>query len=287
MKNNIIILFLLILVFSFSCTDDFNEMNTDPAGVLENNNPALHLSELQFRAYTYGDLQTSTNLHHDQYAQYFSNTHSGLNSTPIYIANDGWLSNRWLRFYSIYYKLHKEILKTEEFNDINSNAANFSRIYFSSITANMTDTYGSMPFLTASNGDENQKFDSQEVIYNEILTTLKSAEENLIESDEQFNVGVYDIIYGGDVPSWKRFANSLRLRYAMRIVNVDPVKAKSEAEAAMAKDLIINNSQNALLGVDPLRSGWGAYGNQRRMIATWGRGGHIVMSKSLEKFYQS
>ena len=288
MKNNIVILFLVMLVFSFSsCTDDFEEMNTDPTGVVSNSNPALHMSELFFRGITYGDLQTSTNLHHDLYAQYLSNVVAGFNTTPYYIANDGWLSNRWLRYYTIYYKLHKKILDTEELSDVNSNAANFSRIYFSYITANMSDTYGSMPYLTASSGEVNQSFDSQEVIFDDIFATLKSAEEGLVDSDEKFDVGEYDIVYNGDVASWKRFANSLRLRYAMRISNVDPAKAKTEAEAAMAKSLILDNSQNALLSSDPARAGWGSYGNQRWMIENWGRGGHFVMSKSLEKFFQN
>ena len=43
-----------------------------------------------------------------------------------------------------------------------------------------------------------------------------------------------DFVYGGDVAKWKKFANSLRLRLAMRLTKVDINKAKSEAEAAIA-----------------------------------------------------
>ncbi|MBI9064373.1 MAG: SusD/RagB family nutrient-binding outer membrane lipoprotein [Marinilabiliaceae bacterium] len=292
MKNNIIILFLVMFVFSFSsCTDDFEEMNTNPSAIVVNTNPALYMSELFFRGYTYGDLQTSTNLHHDLYSQYLSNVQSGFNTTPFYIANDSWLSNRWLRYYTIYYKLHLKILETEELSDVNSNAANYSRIYFAWMSANMTDTYGDMPFLTASIGENNQKFDKQETIFSEIFNLLTEAEANLVVRDDKFNPGDYDIIYGdeGDeAPNyWKRFANSLRLRYAMKMVNASPAKARTEAEAAMAKALILDNSQNALLSTDYERAGWGSYGNQRWMIENWGRGAHFVMSKSMEKYFQT
>ena len=46
--------------------------------------------------------------------------------------------------------------------------------------------------------------------------------------------GTYDLVYGGDVDRWLKFANSLLLRIAIRISKVDPSTAKTVAEAAVA-----------------------------------------------------
>ena len=46
--------------------------------------------------------------------------------------------------------------------------------------------------------------------------------------------GDYDLIYKGDLDKWKKFANTLRLRLAVRISKVEPARAKTEGEKAAA-----------------------------------------------------
>ena len=50
----------------------------------------------------------------------------------------------------------------------------------------------------------------------------------------------------GDVNKWLRFANTLRLRMALRISNIDPARAKTEAEAALNNKygLMTSNADN-------------------------------------------
>lgn len=58
-----------------------------------------------------------------------------------------------------------------------------------------------------------------------------------------------DVIYNGDINKWKKFANSLRLRYAMRISDANPQKAQEEFEKALAADggIIASGADDALI----------------------------------------
>jgi len=66
------------------------------------------------------------------------------------------------------------------------------------------------------------------------------------EDNTQYNVDKQDICYFGDVNKWLRFANTLRLRMALRISNIDPARAKTEAEAALNNKygLMTSNADN-------------------------------------------
>src|SRR5690606_3733057 len=57
----------------------------------------------------------------------------------------------------------------------------------------------------------------------------------------------HDQIYGGSTDKWLLFANSLRLRLAMRIKYVEPALAKSEAEKAVADGVMMSNEDNAMM----------------------------------------
>lgn len=60
----------------------------------------------------------------------------------------------------------------------------------------------------------------------------------------------YDKIYGGDFEKWVKFANSLKLRLALRIVYVDKTMAQQKAEEAIRDGVFIDNEDNAMLKVD-------------------------------------
>ncbi len=87
--------------------------------------------------------------------------------------------------------------------------------------------------------------------------------------------GSYDIIYAGDVNKWIKFANTLRLRLAMRISKVDPARAKTEAEAAIAGGLLTDVADNALMTKNQV-------GNDYNGLATISGWGEFRMSASME-----
>jgi hypothetical protein len=115
----------------------------------------------------------------------------------------------------------------------------------------MTDVWGDIPFteaLQASSEDPAflPAYDPQAVVYDSILTSLASSAAAL-EGVASTGYGTADVIYGGDAAKWRKFANSLRARYGMRLSKVDPARAQAEVEAALAAGVMESNADNALL----------------------------------------
>ena len=83
----------------------------------------------------------------------------------------------------------------------------------------ITDRWGDIPYSDALKGDPNVTFDTQEVIYKDLI-------KELTEAVAQFTTGGAavkgDIIYGGDIAKWKKFANSCRMLMALRLSKVYP-----------------------------------------------------------------
>lgn len=111
----------------------------------------------------------------------------------------------------------------------------------------MTDLWGDIPYSEANLSDPTKppKYDAQKDIYAGILADLKTA--NTLSVAGGATYGTADLIYGGNPLEWKKFANSLRLRYALRLSKVDPGTAQTEAAAAIADGVFTSNSDNALL----------------------------------------
>ena len=103
-----------------------------------------------------------------------------------------------------------------------------------------TDLYGDIPYSEAGRGVEegNQifrpKYDVQSSIYTSALADLKSAADALIldpgattpAGESYFNYGSNETLFNNDMLRWKKFANALRLRYALRMSNVDESAAR-------------------------------------------------------------
>ena len=85
----------------------------------------------------------------------------------------------------------------------------------------LTDFYGDMPYSEAFKGQNNlaPKYDKGEDIYKASYAELENAKA-LIDSGAGDEVGAVDIVFGGDMAKWKAFANTLQLRYLLRMSNV-------------------------------------------------------------------
>lgn len=110
----------------------------------------------------------------------------------------------------------------------------------------LVTTYGNIPYTEAL--DINKpfpKYDDAATIYNDLLSRLDAAINNLNTGAGSF--GGADLIYGGNVGQWKKFANSFKLKMGMTIADVDNAKAKSAAESAVASGVFTSNADNAEL----------------------------------------
>jgi len=112
----------------------------------------------------------------------------------------------------------------------------------------LTDAYGDIPYSQAGKIDSflTPKYDTQEDVYKGLLTDLKTAQDAL---DSTGSAIQGDIIYGGKIARWKKFANSLRLRIALRIADRDPDLSKATLQAIQTEGgaYISDNSEIAEL----------------------------------------
>lgn len=112
----------------------------------------------------------------------------------------------------------------------------------------VTDTYGPIPYSKINSGGELQVgYDSQEVVYDKMFEELNSSITLLTDYRTVSIPPTTDYVYGGNVEKWIKFANSLKLRLAMRIVYANETKAKEMAEGAIGHEVgvMVANSDNA------------------------------------------
>lgn len=112
----------------------------------------------------------------------------------------------------------------------------------------LTDLYGNIPYSQALKLEETltPKYDSQKDVYLGLLNDLKKATDLINVSGAPIGG---DLVYNGNLTKWKKFANSLRLRIALRIADKEPDAAKAVV-AELAKDktaLIASNDEIAQL----------------------------------------
>jgi hypothetical protein len=111
----------------------------------------------------------------------------------------------------------------------------------------MTDAMGDLPYTDAFKGDSLQQpaYDTQQAIYDSLFASLTKASGEIDLSSSALGFSSGDLIYDGDMAEWRKLANSLRLRLAIHLSEVDPTTGKAEAAAAVAAGVFTSNDDNA------------------------------------------
>ncbi|MEN2436084.1 SusD/RagB family nutrient-binding outer membrane lipoprotein [Weeksellaceae bacterium A-14] len=106
------------------------------------------------------------------------------------------------------------------------------------IWENVVDTYGDVPYSEAfdPDGHLSPKYDDAHSIYTDLIGRLDDAIGKISTSSKGYSSE--DLIYYGDMSKWKKFANSVKLRLAMNLADIDPGTSKSAAESAIASGVI-------------------------------------------------
>lgn len=250
----------------------------------------------------YNDYQITTNLSHDIYAGYVANNQpKHAKKSPDYGYSDGWSSTRWTHFYNDRSREYRTLLRAFKFNTTPERYKNMfyiTRIYYAFLALANTDTYGDMPFKEYVQAripeTNNVAYDTQEEVYDAMFRMLEQAVDSINPKDaNQYNAGKDDICYFGDANRWLRFANTLRLRLALRISNVDPVRAKKEGEAALNNKygLMTSNNDNmqTVPKYAPIEMGGSDEGGSENVLAmcSVAYNGESVMSWDLEQYYRN
>lgn len=113
----------------------------------------------------------------------------------------------------------------------------------------VTDAYGPIPYSQIGvDGSIKSPYDSEQQVYAKFFEELNASIKIMNEQSNDRLTASADYIYSGDVKKWIRFANSLKLRLAMRIVNADPTTARKMVEEALDPQyggVIEQNADNA------------------------------------------
>lgn len=107
----------------------------------------------------------------------------------------------------------------------------------------MTDKWGDIPYSDALKGNEAYApvYDKQQAIYTDIFKELTEATAQINEAEAKV---VGDVIFNGNMSSWKRFASTIRMVMGLRLSVKDAVKGKTEYAAALAAGVLSSNAQN-------------------------------------------
>lgn len=235
---------LLVLVVG-ACTDNFEELNTNPALLTEEVVQPATIFTGVLKNSIYASFSSGRI---GEFSGYFASQSSG----NIFAVTDYTSPFSYYRSYVI--NINEVIRLTADDPRLNDQNA-MARIWRAWVYHIITDAYGDIPYFEAALGAEriiNQpKYDAQEDIYKDLLKELKEAAAQLGAQGDQISFGNADILYKGNVEHWIKFANALRLRLAIRARFADAALAALHITDVIGAPLIDENSENASLETLP------------------------------------
>lgn len=108
---------------------------------------------------------------------------------------------------------------------------------------NIVDTFGDVPYFNALKADQGQfapAYDDAKAIYADLFKRINAVLPT-ITAGTGFSE---DLVYRGDMTKWKKFANSIKLRLALNLADVDPANSKMMAESAVASGLMTSDADS-------------------------------------------
>lgn len=250
--------FLLATMVFAGCDKGFDDLNTnkvdpiqlDPQFVMNNtiilNTYSNNFQTLGMLTYNFPIVQ--------QIVTPFGSSLSGGNYN---IFNPSNAMVVWNNFYQNVLKQNLDVIAKTKDDPKLSNLYQQARIWKAHAFMILTDTYGDIPYFEAGQGFigniTQPKFDRQELIYKDILKELDEASAAL--DPAKFTTSS-DILYGGNITSWKRLGYSLLLRAAMRLSKAAPDVAKTYVAKAVAGGLMQSNKDNSVIRHTSLYNNW-------------------------------
>ena len=209
---NKIFVAVFFLFLASACTENFDEINDNPNfPTVDEANPALILPKILFETGNHMTASIGWNL---------GNIIAQLVATNNFTGTDRYLLGTYESTWNLIYRNMRDannlqILGESLANPAYQGAAITLRAW---LLANLTDLYGDVPYSQALKGKESEflpSYDNQADIYQTILNDLEAAAALSAQGGNMDG----DILFDGDTDKWVRLANSLRVRYLMRLEN--------------------------------------------------------------------
>lgn len=234
-----IIVYITTAMLIFGCTEDFVEINTNP------NQPEEVSADLVLST-VISTIAGETALNGWNNGNIVGQLTAKINFTGFDRYDWGTQSGIWGTYYGILPEINIIMESALAEGTKNTSYEGIALVLRSYAFANLTDNWGNVPFseaIDASNGNFKPKYDTQESIYMAILDDLKKAETQLALGQPILGG---DILYGGDTQKWRKLANSLRLRYLLRVSN--KLDVSSDIQAIVDSGVFIStNEDNAAM----------------------------------------
>ncbi|HSF52459.1 MAG TPA: SusD/RagB family nutrient-binding outer membrane lipoprotein, partial [Algoriphagus sp.] len=265
---------LLAFSVAFSCTEDFEEINTDPNRI-DQISPGTLLNPILYGLSSFNtDRADGFTFQIMQVALPFPSANGGLHRYDV-TENTG--NSTWNTYYRWLINIREMKQAAIDAKDPNYEAIALTLEAW--VGSQLTDSFGDVPFTEASKGEQGvfqAKFDTQEQIYGLIFENLERA--NSLYDPTRAMVYGEDILFGNQVARWKKFTNSLHLRLLLRVSGQQESsfqKMASILSNPAQYPIFTNTAESAILKIT------GVVPN----ISPWGRAIDFTTFKSVSEFF--
>lgn len=249
-----LIIAALFLVALASCTKDFEKENQNPWQISDEmlkQDFNLVGSPFSTMLYNLYGGQIEEDLCQDSWMGHLNTPTpfvGNVNNTTYYIR---W-NSYWSRVYGSVLSPAKQVIRLAKENDLPLFATWAKLIKVLSVSKG-TAWYGPMIYTNYGSTANSILYDKESDLYTLFFAQLDSIQTDFAANKDYAGFKKFDPSYNGNIGSWMKVVNSLRLRLAMRIQKVAPELAKAQGEKAMSDPagLISTNAENfnvALLG---------------------------------------
>ena len=236
-----------------SCTGNFEDLNTHPTDVYDDQMTEIEKVGSVFPVMTYllnpqqeNNSQMTEQMVGSQYGGYFTCTNNW-NGTNFSSFNPqlNWVDTPFKDLFTDFYP---NFLKVKEQTGGTGTIYAWASIIRVGVMLRVADTYGPIPYSQMGQGEFAVAYDDTKELYHNMIADLtKSIEVLSGVSGTSTAYADYDVMYQGDFSKWVKYANSLKLRMAVRIADMDTEYAKQAMAEAILGGVIESNSDNAYL----------------------------------------
>jgi hypothetical protein len=234
------------------CTKDFKSINTDPNGLYptevttDYQNLGAPLNQAQLNIFSYVDYvyQLQQNLNADIYSGYMMSPddgfNAGQNNETYFLDIPGWNQTPWDQAYNNVMAPIATVLQSAQGTQYAPFYA-WAKLLRVEAMHRVSDIFGPIVYshYGVTNADGSVSYDSQQAVYTQFFSELDSTIATFTAAaaaspNSPAPFSKFDLVYGGSYAEWIKFANTLRLRLAIRVSGIDPTLAQTEGEKSLS-----------------------------------------------------
>lgn len=262
MKNIYKYVLASFMVIGFaSCTDDFEQINSDPHGITEesltqmNNNVGNEFGPMFLNVFNVTpawNYQLQQGLMGDVFSGYMTapTPFAGNVNNQTYALVDGWNGFPWSDAYG---NVMPQALNVKNAVDLSGDPNGIKFVHLANIIKvtgmhRVSDIYGPIRYTKFNDFATTGEYDPQDVAYQAFFDDLGAAINGLEAFEGEGQFVPFDMSnLAGDIALWRQFANSVRLRLAVRVSKVNPTLAKTQGELSLASNAGLMESSDMVI----------------------------------------